>query len=142
MAAAAATRQPLFYVENNVGRNFCTAFNAFAGTHGWGAQFQNDVHGSMQHRQHGDEWWLRDIATLGFALLTCDMAITSVESERRIVIESGLRFVGFANAHYDGWVSPGAANGHWDRLREELEQPGPVIIKVYAGATTPDVERP
>ncbi len=133
--------QPLLYVENNVGRRFCNAFNEFADTHGWGAQYQHDVHQSMQRAQHGDEWWLRDVVTLGYALLTCDMSITDVESERKVVIDSGLRFVGFTNAQYDGWVQLGAVIRHWDRLLAELDQPGPVIVKLYAGSTPPEVMR-
>jgi hypothetical protein len=142
MAGGSAASQPLFYVENNVGRSFCAAFNAFADVHGWGAVFQNDIHQSMQRAQHGDEWWLRDIGSLDYALLTCDMKITRVQSERQVVIDSGLRFVGFANANYDGWVQLGAVARHWNSLATELAVPGPVIVKLYSGSTPPEVERP
>lgn len=30
---------------------------------------------------------------------------------------------------------------HWEPLATELDQPGPVTIKVYAGGTPPTVER-
>jgi hypothetical protein len=69
------------------------------------------------------------------------MAITTVQSERAVMLDSGLRFVGFANAQYDGWVQLGAVIRHWDRLASELAQPGPVIVKLYAGSTTPEVTR-
>lgn len=87
--------QPLLYVENNVGVAFTEAFNKFSGTHGWGAQFQHWVHPGMQRPQKGDEWWIEDIARKGFALLTCDMAITNSDSEREAVRRSGSRFAGF-----------------------------------------------
>jgi hypothetical protein len=96
----------------------------------------------MLHAQYGDEWWIREIARLGYSLLTCDMAIASGWSERTAVIESGLRYLGFANAEYDGWVQLGAVNRHWTRLRDELNGPGPVISKLYAGSTVSEVNRP
>lgn len=137
-----ATQQRVLYVENNVGRAFCDAFNLFSGTLGWGAMFQNDIHPAMQRRQRGDEWWLTEVAAQGYALLTCDMAIASIGSERDTVMRTGLRYVGFANGEYDGWVQLGAVNRHWENLARELDEPGPVIIKLYAGATPPAVERP
>jgi len=136
-----AALQRVFYVENNVGRRFCTAFNQFSHNHDWGAQFQNDIHPGMQRPQHGDEWWIEEIAKMGYALLTCDMAIVSGEAEREAVRASGLRFVGFANGEYDGWTQLTAIGRHWDALKEELVVPGPVTIKVYVGGTPPVVER-
>lgn len=91
-----APLQRVFYVENNVGRRFCDAFNEFSGNHQWGAMLQADLHPNMQLPQVGDEWWLEQIAKDGYALLTCDMAIVSGGSEREAVRQSGLRFVGFA----------------------------------------------
>jgi hypothetical protein len=135
------TPQPLLYVENNVGLKFTNAFNEFADTHGWGAQFQNYVHPGMQRPQKGDEWWIEDIAGQGFALLTCDMAITESQSEREAVKRSGLRFAGFASAQYDGWTQMRAVATHWEALAREFDQGGPVIVKLYKGATPPVVER-
>lgn len=134
--------QPILYVENNVGRSFCNAFNQFAHVHDWGAVFQNDVHKKAQRKQHGDEWWLESVASHGYALITCDLRITEIASERAAVVESALRFVGFANAEYNAWVQLGAVIRHWDRLADELADPGPVIVKLFAGSTPPVVERP
>ena len=136
-----ATQQPLLYVENNVGSKFTNAFNEFADTHGWGAQFQNHVHPNMQRPQTGDEWWIEDIAGRGMALLTCDMAITESESEREAVKRSGPRFAGFASAQYDGWEQMRAVATHWEALAREFDQSGPVIVKLYKGPTPPVVER-
>lgn len=122
--------QPVIYVENNVGRGFVNAFNEFSTNHNWGAVFQNDLHPSMQRAQYGDVWWIRDVASHGYALLTCDMAIASNEDEREAVVDSGLRYVGFANAQYTGWTQMRVVSNHWDRLASELNQPGPAIIRL------------
>lgn len=134
-----AAAQPLIYVENNVGRRFVNVFNEFSVNHGWGAVFQNDIHSSMQHPQHGDVWWIEAIAELGYALLTCDMAIVGDTEERDTVIKSGLRYVGFADAEYDGWTQLRVVSHHWDRLSSELDLDGPVIIKL--GISQIEVER-
>lgn len=136
-----APPQRVFYVENNVGRRLCNAFNEFGPNHQWGAIFQADVHPHMQRPQVGDEWWIEDIARKGYALLTCDMAIVSGGPEREAVRKSGLRFVGFAQGDYDGWTQMAGISRHWDVLAAELAVPGPVTIKVYAGSTPPVVER-
>jgi hypothetical protein len=77
----------------------------------------------MQRAQNGDEWWIKDIASKGYAILSCDLAIATTQSEREAIRRSGARLVGFASAEYDGWA----------QMR--------VIIEVYAGATSPKVER-
>lgn len=133
--------QRVLYVENNVGLGFVRAFNEFSHNHGWGAVFQNHIHPGMQRAQHGDVWWIEQIGALGYALLTCDMAIVSNEVERDAVIDSGLRYVGFASAQYDGWTQMRAITSHWERIAAELNQPGPVIIKLYVGQA-PEIERP
>lgn len=133
--------QQVFYVENNVGRGFCNAFNQFSRNHDWGAQFQNDIHPGMQRPQHGDVWWIEEIAEMGYALLTCDMAIVGGEPEREAVRRSGLRYVGFANGEYDGWMQLTAIGRHWGTLVKELPTAGPVTIKVYLGATPPVIDR-
>jgi PIN like domain len=135
------TLQRVLYVENNVGVAFTEAFNKFSDTHQWGAQFQNWVHPNMQRAQTGDEWWLKQIAGLGYALLTCDLAITESESERDVVRQSGLRYAGFASAQYDGWTQMRAVATHWEALAREFEQGGPVIVKLYKGSTAPEVTR-
>lgn len=134
-------QQPLIYVENNVGRGFVNAFNQFGENHHWGAVFQNDIHRQMQRAQYGDVWWIRDIASQGYALLTCDMAIVRNEDERQSVIGSGLRYVGFTSANYDGWTQMRVVTAHWERLVVELDADGPVIIKLSI-SQPPDVERP
>jgi PIN like domain len=136
-----ATQQPVIYVENNVGQGFVRAFNEFSKDHGYGALFQNHVHPVMQRPQYGDAWWIEQIANLGYALLTCDTAIVENDAEREAVIKSCLRYVGFASAEYDGWTQMRAVTTHWIRLAAELDQPGPVIVKLYVGQA-PEVERP
>ncbi len=134
------TLQSVFYVENNVGLGFVTAFGQFSRNHNWGAIFQNHVHPGMQRAQNGDVWWLKQIASAGYALLTCDVAITRNADERDAVIESGLRYVGFAKADYDGWTQMRVVTNHWDELSTELEKPGPVIIR--AAISKLEIERP
>lgn len=136
------TLQRVFYVENNVGLAMSQALTLFSASSGWGAVFQNHIHPSMQRAQNGDEWWLEQIGEMGYALLTCDMAIVNGGTERESVVDNGIRYVGFHSAQYDGWTQLRALTFHWDRLRAELEQPGPVIIELYYGSTGPKVERP
>ena len=95
----------------------------------------------MQRAQNGDEWWLREIGALGYAVLSCDMAVVSTPNERQAAAASELRFVGFASADYDGWTQMRAVTSHWDALASELEQPGPVFIKVFV-SKKPEVDRP
>jgi hypothetical protein len=95
----------------------------------------------MQRAQRGDEWWLEEIGKLGYAVLTCDLSILAVKTEREVVRRSALRIVGFADGEYTGWDQMRAITRHWDALDAELRSPGPVAIKVYAGPTTPVVER-
>jgi hypothetical protein len=133
--------QPVFYVENNVGQRFTRAFNEFSANHGWGAVFQNHIHPGMQRPQNGDEWWIEDIASKGYALLTCDLAITETDSEHEAMRRSGLRFAGFASAEYDGWTQMRALARHWEKLKAEFEQEGPVVVKLYSGGTPPEVTR-
>ena len=131
---------PVIYVENNVGQGFVRAFNEFSRNHGWGAVFQHHLHPGMQRAQHGDVWWIRQIAGLGYVLLTCDMAIVNNEDERQAVIDSGLRYVGFASANYDGWTQMRVVTNYWDRLSPELDGAPPVIIR--ASIAHIEVERP
>jgi hypothetical protein len=132
--------RPVIYVENNVGLGFVRAFNEFSRNHGWGAVYQHHIHPGMQRPQNGDTWWIQQIADLGYALLTCDMAILSTEDERFAVLDSGLRYVGFASANYDGWTQMRVVSNHWDQLSSELSEPGPVIIR--ASISQLEVERP
>ena len=134
-------RERCLYVENNVGRRFTKAFNLFHENHGWDAVFQHDVHPGMQRPQKGDVWWIEDVSKRGLALLTCDLAIVSTPQERRALQENDGRLVGFANAQYDGWQQLRAITTHWDQIEPELVRGGPVVIKVYAGATPPVVDR-
>jgi hypothetical protein len=133
--------QPVLYVENNVGLRFCRAFNEFSLNHGWGAVYQHHIHPGMQRAQKGDEWWIEDISEKGYALLTCDLAIATTASEREALRRSSARLVGFAKGEYDGWEQMRAITGHWEAIKAELEQGGPVVMKVYASSTSPDVNR-
>jgi hypothetical protein len=133
--------QPVLYVENNVGLRFCRAFNEFSNNHNWGAVYQHHIHPGMQRAQYGDEWWIEDIAAKGYALLTCDLAIVTTETEREAVRRSRARLLGFARGDYDGWEQMKAVTRHWDAFEPELAKEGPVVIKIYTGATSPVVER-
>lgn len=135
-----APLQPVIYVENNVGRGFVDAFNAFSESHGWGALFQHHIHPGMQRAQNGDVWWLQEVGRLGYALLTCDMAIVRNAEEREAVVESKLRYMGFASADYDGWTQMRVVTTHWEQLSRELAQEGPVIMRLAIGKV--EVERP
>jgi hypothetical protein len=133
--------QPVLYVENNVGLRFCEAFNKFSNNHGWGAVYQAHIHPHMQRPQRGDEWWIEDIAQKGYALLTCDLAIATTRTEREAIRRSKARLIGFARGDYDGWAQMRAVTRHWEGFEPELRSEGPVIIKIYAGATAPVGER-
>ena len=136
-----APLQPVLYVENNVGLRFCRAFNEFTVNHNWGAVYQGHIHPGMQRAQHGDEWWIEDISGKGYAILTSDLAIATTASERDALRRCDARLVGFAKGDYDGWEQMRAITRHWDAIQEELQKGGPVILKVYAGPTPPEVER-
>jgi hypothetical protein len=135
-----AALQRVIYVENNVGVRFVRAFNEFSLNHNWGAVFQHWIHPGMQRAQRGDEWWLEEIGNLGYALLTCDLEILNIATEREAVRRSAIRHVGFADGQYDGWTQMRAITRHWEALDAELQNPGPIAIKVYAGSTPLDIE--
>jgi hypothetical protein len=125
------------YVENGVGRTLTKAFNLFAQHHGWQADFQHDVHPVMQRAQEDDVWWIREVTSEGYAILTCDLAIVGTKIEADAVREVGARIVGFANAQYTNWEMMRALTTHWDKIEEHMAGEGPVVIKIYAGPTAP-----
>ena len=126
-----------FYVENGVGRRVTDAINLFTGNHGCAAIVQHELHPQMQLPQQGDEWWIEDATKQGFVILTGDVAIFRTMTERETVERTGARIIGFARADYTAWEMLGGLIAHWRRILEQLEQPGPWILKVYTGATSP-----
>jgi hypothetical protein len=129
----------LLYVENGVGRRVVDAFNVFEPNHGWRATIQHDVHPQMQIPQTGDEWWIEDVTKAGYAILTCDLDIFSTASERATVERVAARVVGFARGTYTAWQMIGSLSHHWQSIEHYLTMPGPLILKIYAGPTSPVV---
>src|SRR5687768_6244594 len=127
------------YVENNVGKRFVRAFNAFTRSHKWTAVIQHEIHPQMQRPQRDDVWWITEVSASGYALLTCDRAIVSTAIEREALRMANGRLVAFASAEYSGWQQMRAITGHWDAIARELDAGGPVIIVIYAGSTLPVV---
>jgi hypothetical protein len=91
----------------------------------------------MQLPQQGDEWWIEDATTRGFVIITGDLGIFRTQSERETVERTRARIIGYANANYTGWQKLAAITSHWGAIVLQLEQPGPWILKLYAGSTAP-----
>jgi PIN like domain len=127
----------LLYVENGVGRRVTEAINLFTENHGCTAVVQHEVHPQMQLPQSGDEWWIEDVTNQGMVILTGDLGIFRTESELETVKRVRARIVGYARADYTAWEMLGGLTLHWERIVEQLEQPGPWILKVYARGTPP-----
>lgn len=126
-----------FYVENGVGRRVTEAINLFTGNHGCEAVIQHAVHPQMQLPQAGDEWWIVDATNQGFVIITGDLDIFRTASERETVERTKARIIGYARADYTAWQMLAGLTSHWNRIVEQLEKPGPWILKIYAGPTTP-----
>jgi hypothetical protein len=124
-----------FYVENGVGRRVTDAINLFTANHGCEAIVQHDVHPQMQIPQQGDEWWIEDATKQGYVIVTGDLGIFRTASERATVERTGARIIGYARASYTGWQKLAGLTSHWGRILDQLEQPGPWILKIYAGPT-------
>jgi hypothetical protein len=127
-----------FYVENGVGRRVVEAINLFTSNHGCEAIIQHEVHPQMQLPQHGDEWWIEDVTKSGYVIITGDLGIFRTASERATVERTKARVIGYARANYTAWQMVGGLASHWSRVLEQLETPGPWILKVYAGPTVPE----
>ncbi len=128
-----------FYVENGVGKRVTAAINLFTLNHGCTAVIQHDVHPQMQLPQQGDEWWIEDATKRGFVIITGDLGIFRIESERATVARTQARIIGFARADYTAWQMLAGLTFHWNRLIEQLECQGPWILKIYPGPTAPVV---
>lgn len=124
------------YVENGVGRRVVEAINLFTQNHGCVATMQHDLHPQMQIPQHGDEWWIEEAAAEGYVILTDDLGIFRSASERATVARTAARIIGYARADTTGWQKVGGLASHWNRIEEQLQEPGPWILQVYAGPTT------
>lgn len=126
-----------FYVENGVGKRVTDAINLFTANHGCNATVQHELHPQMQLSQHGDEWWIEDATKGGFVILTGDVAIFRTTTERETVERTGARVIGYARADYTAWEMLGGLISHWRRILDQLNEPGPWILKIYAGPTAP-----
>lgn len=126
-----------FYVENGVGKRVAQAINLFTSNHGCSATVQHEVHPQMQLPQNGDEWWIEDATKMDYVIVTGDLAIFRTESERQTVERVGARIIGYARADYTGWEKLAGITSHWPRIVQQLEQPGPWILKIYKGPTAP-----
>jgi hypothetical protein len=126
-----------FYVENGVGRRVAETINLFTSNHGCQAMVQHDVHPQMQLPQQGDEWWIEDATTKGYVILTGDLGIFRTASERATVERTQARIIGYARASYTGWQKVAGLTSHWEAVTAQLERPGPWILKIYAGPTSP-----
>ena len=131
-----------FYIENGVGKRVAEAINVFTSNHGCSAVIQHAVHPQMQLPQQGDEWWIEDATTQGFVIVTGDLGIFRTHSERATVERTRARVIGYARANYTGWQKLAGLTSHWTRITEQLEIPGPWILKIYAGPTRPVVMLP
>jgi hypothetical protein len=126
-----------FYVENGVGKRVVQTINLFTSNHGCDAVIQHEVHPQMQLPQQGDEWWIEEAAKGGYVVITGDLGIFRTESERKTVIQTQARIIGYARANYTGWEKLAGLTQHWQRIGEQLAEPGPWILKIYKGPTTP-----
>jgi hypothetical protein len=131
-----------FYVENGVGRRIADVINLFTANHGCEAVIQHAVHKQMQIPQEGDEWWIEDATRQGFVIITGDLEILRTESERATVIRTKARMIGYARAKYTGWEKLAALTQRWPRIEEQLELPGPWVLKIYKGPKAPVVMLP
>lgn len=119
------------YVENGVGRDVLRGLNVFTSRHGVTACFQHDVHPEMQRRQFGDEWWIRDIAGRGMAILTQDCAILRNEGERSAVADSGAKVIALGKAEYSSWMKMRCLAIHWTPIEEALTADGACAVTVH-----------
>jgi hypothetical protein len=126
-----------FYVENGVGRRVVDAINLFTANHGCSAVIQHAVHPQMQLPQQGDEWWITDATACGYVIITGDLGIVRTDTERETVERAQARIIGYARADYTAWQMLAALASHWSRIVEQLEKPGPWILKIYPGPTSP-----
>lgn len=126
------------YIENSVGRAVTEAFNKFKRHHGVEAVFQHDKHPEMQERQdNGDAWWIREVTSEGFAIVSCDLAIAENFDERQAVIDSGAQIIGFALASYNRWDMMRGLCRHWLSIERHMTT-SPMILKVWAGSKAPE----
>lgn len=124
------------YVENGVGRRVAEAINLFTANHGCLAAVQHDVHPQMQIAQTGDEWWIEEATKNGYVILTGDAGIFRTASELATVERTKARILVYARADYSQWQKLAGLAGHWNRIVDQLEVPGPWILKIYAGPTS------
>jgi hypothetical protein len=69
------------YVENGVGWEVMETISRFEGSHGMTAVWQHHVHPEMQRKQYGDEWWIKDVAGQGRAILTQDAELLGIKQK-------------------------------------------------------------
>jgi hypothetical protein len=136
------------YVENGVGRAITETINLFTPKHGVTAHWQHDIHPQMAERaQHGDEWWIEDIASRSMAILTQDRALLGIEEaaqaiitgEREAVIKSKAHVIAFGSARYNTWEKLRCVVNHWDAITTMLESPGPQAIVIMLSTARVEV---
>ena len=121
-----------------MGKGLTEAFNKFRRHHGWEAVFQNDRHPEMQERQQfGDAWWIREVTTEGFVIVTCDLAIVANEDERQAVVDAGARIVGYASAQYNRRDMMRGLCRHWLSIQRHVAT-HPTVLKVWSGSKAPE----
>lgn len=125
-----------------MGRKVVDTINLFASNHGCEAVHQHDFHPQMQLPQQGVEWWIEDVTSRGFVIITGDLGIFRTQTERETVVRTSARIIGCARANYTGWQKLAGITSHWGRIEAQLALPGPWILKIYTGATSPEVILP
>ena len=121
------------YVENGVGREVTDALNVFRPpldprarpVQRVNAEFQADVHKQMQRRQKGDDWWIRDVASRGMAILTQDRAILDDVDERQAITASSAIVFALAKGDYTVWDKFRCVARNWSIISETLAESGP-----------------
>ncbi len=131
------------YVENNVGREVTETINRFSESHGISAVFQHNIHPEMQRSQNGDEWWIKDIAGRGMAILTQDnrilglkqLAQGTVTDERQAIIDSRAHVFALGKADYSIWDKMRCVARSWEVILRLLSEPGPQAATLLLSET-------
>jgi hypothetical protein len=87
----------------------------------------------MQIAQEGDEWWIEEASSAGYAILTQDKAILQPGPERAALCESGGVLIAYARADYDVLVKLGCFALNWPVIKAMLDNPGPQAIVLQKG---------
>ena len=99
------------------------------------AEFQADVHKQMQRRQKGDDWWIRDVASRGMAILTQDRAILDDVDERQAITASTAIVFALAKGDYTVWDKFRCVARNWSVISERL--PSRDRVEWFSGSRGP-----